>query len=305
MKKGAAAPLNESSQRLYINVNDILGTGSAGGGSTLPPQHPVESSQQAVVACGKCDFFPFLRMSSAKRWPGAFILCLRSTGFLNSPPSTAQDLWGSQQPQPFFFQPLIKGQTAATLALRDVAQAITVKVLAGDNSGSGTILRRDGVTHVVITNAHVLTTARGGRVEIRTMVGRTYPARLMPRSSGKPADLALLEFTSTLPYAPAILNLTPDLPVGTPVHAAGYPFQANPSSRSGFVVASSHIALIPKRMFTGGYQVGYTNMVEKGMSGGPVLSVDGQVVAINGMHAFPIWGNPYVYDDGSKPNPDQ
>lgn len=38
VKAGAAGPLNESTQRVYLNVNDMLGTGSAGaGGSTVSP----------------------------------------------------------------------------------------------------------------------------------------------------------------------------------------------------------------------------------------------------------------------------
>lgn len=50
-----------------------------------------------------------------------------------------------------------------------------------------------------------------------------------------------------------------------------------------------------------GYQIGYTNDIEKGMSGGPVLNRAGEVVAVNGMHAYPLWGDPYVFKDGSHP----
>lgn len=36
VKAGAAGPLNESSQRVYINVNEMLGTRSAGDGGAVP-----------------------------------------------------------------------------------------------------------------------------------------------------------------------------------------------------------------------------------------------------------------------------
>jgi tetratricopeptide (TPR) repeat protein/S1-C subfamily serine protease len=59
--------------------------------------------------------------------------------------------------------------------------------------------------------------------------------------------------------------------------------------------------LLDKKL-QGGYQIGYTNEVEKGMSGGPVLNIQGQLVGINGIHAQPLWENPYVYEDGTQPN---
>ena len=37
------------------------------------------------------------------------------------------------------------------------------------------------------------------------------------------------------------------------------------------------------------------------MSGGPVLNEVGQVIAINGLHSEPLWGNPYEWDDGTLP----
>jgi hypothetical protein len=52
--------------------------------------------------------------------------------------------------------------------------------------------------------------------------------------------------------------------------------------------------------FNHGYQVGYTNAIENGMSGGALINQQGELLAINGMHAYPLWGNPYVYPDGTQ-----
>lgn len=52
----------------------------------------------------------------------------------------------------------------------------------------------------------------------------------------------------------------------------------------------------------GGYRLGYTNEIQKGMSGGPVLNQQGQLVALNGMHQ-PLWGEPYRYMGGQMPDP--
>jgi hypothetical protein len=53
-----------------------------------------------------------------------------------------------------------------------------------------------------------------------------------------------------------------------------------------------------------GYQIGYTNEIQKGMSGGPVLNQAGELVAINGIHAHPIWVMDTYYEDKTLPNDD-
>lgn len=241
-------------------------------------------------------------MTTVKPWTIAIVLGLSCSVILKWPAAEAQDRWNTRPQEGFDFRPPSADHPTALLALRQVANTITVKILAGESWGSGTIVKRDRGRYEVITNAHVLTAGQGRPIRIKTMDGRTHPARVMPRSSAKPTDLALLEFRSPHSYQAATLVANPGLPIGAPVFSAGYPFHAGQSDSMEFVVNAGKIALVPDQIFTGGYQVGYTNVVEKGMSGGPVLAGNGHVVAINGMHAFPIWGDPYVYEDGSKPN---
>lgn len=193
-------------------------------------------------------------------------------------------------------------------ALRRHAQAITVLVLVDDDWSSGILIRRQDQSYSVITNRHVVDF--GKRLQVVMMDGRRYDAQRQD-AGFKDDDLALLQFQSsevsypTATFAPA-LSLVP----GTPVFASGFPVEQPESkgdqrpSQSLFRFTSGQISFVSRKVLVGGYQVGYTNPIEKGMSGGPVLNSQGQVIAINGMHAYPLWGDPYIFTDGSKPTPD-
>jgi S1-C subfamily serine protease len=181
------------------------------------------------------------------------------------------------------------------------AYAITVKVLAGDEDwGSGILIRRQNNTYWVLTNQHVLWI--GDRYRVQTADGRTYTAQKASQSSFGKDDLGLLQFQSSeIPYETAKLGCSLALSVGTPVFATGFPLPLTEFSSKGFKFTTGRISLITQKAFEGGYQVGYSNDIEKGMSGGPVLNLQGEVVAVNGMHQEPLWGDPYVFQDGSKP----
>ncbi len=183
--------------------------------------------------------------------------------------------------------------------LKQLARSITVKILSGENSGSGILLRKDGRVYTVMTNRHVLES--GKPVQIQTEDGKKHPASLVKGVNFQGNDLALLEFRANANYTLAPLGNLSTITVNEPIYAAGFPFEANPSASQGFVFQTGQVLLVPERAFKEGYQIGYSNEIEKGMSGGPILNRRGQVIGINGIHAYPLWGNPYIYEDGSQP----
>lgn len=188
-----------------------------------------------------------------------------------------------------------------TEGLRRRAQEITVTVWVDDRWSSGILIHRQDQTYTVITNQHVV--EFGQRLQIVMFDGRRYQAELQNHPGFQSDDLALLRFQSAeAAYPVATLGPALSLIAGTPVFAAGFPVEDEGDSKPTFHFTQGKISLVSPKMLEGGYQVGYTNPVEKGMSGGPVLNRQGQVIAINGMHAHPLWGDPYVFTDGSKPN---
>ncbi|WP_299486692.1 serine protease [Acaryochloris sp. IP29b_bin.137] len=185
--------------------------------------------------------------------------------------------------------------------LRHRAQAITATVWVDQRWSSGVVIQRQGMVYTVVTNQHVVNSGEAFWVTMPD--GKRYEAELKSHAGLTGQDLAVLKFRSReVVYLTAILAPSLKLVPGTPVFASGFPIaQQSPQFR----FTTGHISLVSDKVLQGGYQVGYTNPIEKGMSGGPVLNRQGQVVAINGMHAYPLWGNPYIFTDGSRPSAEE
>lgn len=183
--------------------------------------------------------------------------------------------------------------------LRLQAQAITVKVMSKEFLGTGILLKKDNSIYTVVTNAHVLR-AGDPPYRIQTPDGRIYKASLPKGSSLGKNDLAILQFRSNEKiYTVSSIASKPVL--GDEVFAAGFYSQEDEEKQS-FKFTSGKISLLLPQALAGGYQIGYTNDIQKGMSGGPLLNRRGEVVGVNGMHANPLWDAPSVFVDGSEAN---
>lgn len=184
--------------------------------------------------------------------------------------------------------------------IKQIAQSISVKVTSGEYGGSGILIKKEANIYTVLTNQHVL--EPGKPIKIQTPDGKNYSANLVKGINFQGKDLALLQFSANINYSVASLGNLSTVAVNEPIYAAGFPFGTNSSQSGGFVFKSGQVLLLSEQAFREGYQIGYSNEIEKGMSGGPILNRRGQVVGINGIHSFPLWGDPYVYENGTKPS---
>ncbi|MEO1374537.1 MAG: tetratricopeptide repeat-containing serine protease family protein, partial [Cyanobacteria bacterium J06635_10] len=180
----------------------------------------------------------------------------------------------------------------STKELETLASRITVKVIGDNNSGSGTLIGKQGNNYLVLTNSHVIQGVNS--IKLQTADGKNYSAEILPQSNFKKSDITLLKFQSDRSYClTEIAQTTPE--IETPLLAAGFSGSTgNIIFSTGEVKKISHLKE--------GYEIGYSSKIEQGMSGGAIINSLGQLVGINGKSAFPILNTGYVYQDGKLPS---
>ncbi|MBS9390515.1 MAG: tetratricopeptide repeat protein [Dolichospermum sp. WA123] len=199
-------------------------------------------------------------------------------------------------PQPVTAQePTKKLLTSAQL--QALAKSITVKILTKNGSASGTLIAKNGNNYTILTNDHVMNP--GASYRIQTPDGKIYPATVIKEkpASLKNQDVALFQFQSTAEYTIATLGISAPIAVEQKIVAAGFV-----SDSAKLVFTEGQISLLPDKSFQRGYRIGYSNKVQPGMSGGPILNYQGEVIGINAVHAYPISDKIYTYIDNSKPS---
>ncbi|ELS01235.1 trypsin-like serine protease with C-terminal PDZ domain [Xenococcus sp. PCC 7305] len=205
---------------------------------------------------------------------------------------------------PANFVPLKKEKTIFSREqLEQKAKSITVKVLSGEGWGSGIIISQANNVYTVITNYHVLIFSHDKTYQIQTPDGQVYRGDVLNTVDFGDYDLALLQFSSDREYEVASLSpidFNPLVSEKAEVFSGGFPLEIeNQQQAKGFYFNNGHLVRFSDLNFGGGYQIGYTNSIKKGMSGGPLLNKRGEIIGINGVHKYPLWGNPYLFSDGS------
>jgi Do/DeqQ family serine protease len=147
--------------------------------------------------------------------------------------------------------------------------------------GSGVIVRTDGK---ILTNHHVVDGADRIRVELTD--GRTFEARVV--GSDAPSDLAVLEVqASGLPAIP--LGNSDDVRVGDVVLAVGNPMGVGQTVTMGIVSAKSRATGLGNGSFEDFIQTDAP--INRGNSGGALVSTRGQLIGINSQILSPSGGN--------------
>jgi S1-C subfamily serine protease len=192
-----------------------------------------------------------------------------------------------------------------------IAKSITVKIFSQEFLGTGIIINKQinkqNQIYTIITNNHVLMAVDKPVYQIQTPDGKIYPAKIPQAVKFGNNDLGILQFTSNQNYQVTKIGNPSILTVGEQVFANGFSNEEtiNKTSSENIpekrIFTQGYLTLILDKPLEGGYQIGYTNDVYKGMSGGPLLNMQGELVGINGVHKNPLWEVTELYADGSEP----
>jgi putative serine protease PepD len=183
--------------------------------------------------------------------------------------------------------PVTTGTTGGdTSSLAKVAAAvapsvvsITVRTAGQQVEGSGVVLTSDGL---IVTNAHVVSDAAGGRITVDLSDGRKVAATVV--GTDQATDLAVIQAEGVSGLKAATFGDSDALEVGDTVLAVGNSLGLEGSVTAG-IVSALHRSLETDGGGSLGDAIQTDASINPGNSGGPLVNAAGQVVGITTANA--------------------
>jgi serine protease Do len=161
-----------------------------------------------------------------------------------------------------------------------LAKNITLRIKGTTSSGSGVLVQKQGNIYTLLTAAHVLSSNES--FQAMTADGQNYPLITTSIRKHPNADLAIAQFSSPKAYSVVTIGNPASTVEGAPSYVAGYPARTEALTESIYNFSTGQITAKAPRPFRDGYGLVYTNTTLPGMSGGPVLNANGQLIGIHG-----------------------
>jgi S1-C subfamily serine protease len=172
------------------------------------------------------------------------------------------------------------------LAFEKIRPSVVRVVQEGKSESQGMqgVLRGVGTGVVIIDNGTILTSLHvvegpGTSLKVIFFDGTESKAAVLKKQPE--SDLAVIK-AATIPddLKPAVLRSTQGLSVGDKVVAVGFPFNIGPSASSGIVSGLKRVYRAPDGGELLSNLIQFDAAANPGNSGGPLITMDGEVVGI-------------------------
>jgi serine protease Do len=195
-----------------------------------------------------------------------------------------------------------------------IAKQITVRISTDPAVGSGVIVQRKGRVYTVLTNYHVVNYSYKKRYKVLTTDGKVHNAQWLEQKKWGDLDLAIVHFESPHSYLVARFRDLNSLAIGETVYTSGYfnwhwisnqiPAQSTHDwGIKAFKITRGMIKMKLKKSLKEGYSLAYSNDIEDGMSGGPILDNQGRLIGINGKSNYLVKGiDSFRFSDNTQPS---
>ncbi|WP_019500205.1 S1 family peptidase [Pseudanabaena sp. PCC 6802] len=166
--------------------------------------------------------------------------------------------------------------------INDIARDVTV-LIRGEKSGhgSGVLIAKDGNTYYALTAYHVVSDSDKYRIVTSDKQAHEMDYSKVKRLPN--VDLAVVQFQSDKTYKLAKLANSDTTKQGATVFVSGWPAPGQAIKEVVRQFTTGNVSERLDKPVGGGYQMVYTNVTRRGMSGGPVFDTAGRVVAIHGL----------------------
>ncbi len=176
--------------------------------------------------------------------------------------------------------PPVVAQDASAVA--KVAKAITVRI-EGATQGSGVLVKKEGNRYTVLTAWHVVEDNNPGEeLAIFTPDGKEHQLEQGSIQRLGEVDMAVLTFSSAGAYEVVPIGDFKKVAMLESIYVAGFPIPTSAVPLKDIRIVPGQVIGKPKDSLPDGYQLLYSNPTLKGMSGGAVLNINGQLVGIHG-----------------------
>jgi Trypsin-like peptidase domain len=191
---------------------------------------------------------------------------------------------------------------------KDITVKISPKNLESRSSASGSLIGKKANTYYILTNAHVVKSIlevskeKSQVIQVKTPDGKIHEAFIEEKIRFDKYDLALISFNSDRPYKVPVLGDTKQIKNNDPIFVGGFKCKIPRECREEYDFTSGRVytdALKLDPLYKG-YNLGYSNIVTNGMSGGTVLDSSGRLIGVNGRSRY----FPKIFRSATKDVPD-